>query len=63
MSYDGRICKNYHDDSIPDDTKIGYNEVSYYFMIIMPIIAICLNSWILFTYIRMSIQIRNAKKL
>jgi len=63
MSYEGQICSNYHDKSIPDELKLGYNNISEYYMIIMPCIAICLNIWIIFTYIRMSIQLKRAKKV
>ena len=61
MSYEGEICSNYHDASIPDDIKIGYNYIANIYMISMPIIAICLNFWILFTYIRMLIQLKRSK--
>ena len=63
MSYDGEICQYYHDKSIPDNLKIGYNNIAGVYMITMPCIAICLNIWILFTYIRMSCQINRAKKV
>lgn len=63
MSYDDKPCVNFHDDSIELDWNIGYNRVSYYYLLFMSIIAICLNIWIIFTYVRMSIQIRNSKKV